>query len=490
VIRGPGGTLWGANAVNGVINIITKQAKDMQGTLVTAGGGTEERAFGGVSHGVQLGEDSYLRVFAEGWRRDAGFLETGEPDDEARLSRGGFHYDTQLSADDSFTLQGDFYDGRQGTADENITADSKTSGGNLLGRWTRALPDGGQTSLQLYYDMTELDNPVLEESRDTFDLEFQHDLPAWGMHHFIYGITYRYTTDEIGNTPQLSLIPDHRTDELTGAFLQDEIELSPEKLYLTLGSKFEDNDYTGSEVQPNIRLSWYASETSTVWAAVSKAVRTPSRLESDLRLEDIPGFGDFMGNPMLEAEELIAYETGFRFSPTANTFVDIALFHNKYDKLVTTEFEPGVITFANKSGGNTQGVEIATTYTLTSDCKLTAGYSYLEMDLELDDDSTSLPTAAATIEGSNPEQQAFVRMGTNFSRRYELDFTVRYVDELPAQSVESYTVADLRFAAHISDNLELSLVGQNLFEKHHFEQGTTTATEVEDGAYAKMQWRF
>src|SRR5690349_13082855 len=157
----------------------------------------------------------------------------------------------------------------QGTADAALSPDSETSGGNLLSRWTRSLADGGQILLQFYYDMTELDAPTLGESRDTLDLEFQHDLPAWGMHHFIYGLTYRHTADEIDNTPQLSLFPDHRTDQTTSVFLQDEIELSAEKLYLTLGSKFEENDYTGSEVQPNLRLSWHTSETSTLWAAVS-----------------------------------------------------------------------------------------------------------------------------------------------------------------------------------------------------------------------------
>lgn len=486
VIRGPGGTVWGANAVNGVINIITRHAADTQGGLLVAGGGTEERAFGKIRQGFQVGEAGYMRVSAHAWERDEGYLTTGEPDDDSRYGRVGFRYDTDPAADNAFTMEGNVYEGAQGTADETVTPESETSGGNVLGRWTRALADGGRTSLQLYYDATELDNPVLEESRDTVDLEFTHQLPQWGAHRIIYGLTYRRTSDEIGNTPQLSLIPDGRTDRLAGAFIQDEIELSRDKLYLTVGSKFEENDYTGSEAQPNVRLAWHTGDTGTLWAAVSRAVRTPSRLEDDFRIP-LPGGGFLMGNRMQESEELLAYETGFRFSPAPSLFLDIAVFHNEYDKLLTLEG----LTSGNKSSGDTRGLEIATTYTPARNWKITAGYSFLEMDLELDDDSLDNPATRVTaIEGSNPEHQAFVRMGTRFSDRYELDVTLRYVDELPAQDVADYTVADLRFAAHVNENLELSLVAQNLFEEHHFEQRTNLATEVEDGVYGRLLWRY
>lgn len=486
VIRGPGGAVWGANAVNGVINIITKSAKDTQGGLLVAGGGSEERAFGKVAHGFQAGEAGYMRVFAHAWERDAGFLASGEPDDDSRFGRAGFRYDAALTASDSITLQGDAYEGTQGTADEDMTPESETSGGNLLGRWTRSLSAGGRTSLQFYYDATELDNPVLEESRDTIDLEFTHELSQWGAHRIIYGLTYRRTSDEIGNTPQLSLVPDRRTDRLRGAFIQDEIELSADSLYLTVGSKFEENDYTGSEAQPGIRLAWHVGDTGTLWAAVSRAVRTPSRLEDDFRIP-LPGGIVLMGNRMQESEELTAHETGFRFSPAADLFLDIAAFYNDYDKLLTLEG----LTAGNKSSGTTRGLEVAATYIPARNWKLAAGYSLLDMDLRLDEDSLDNPATRVTaIEGANPEHQAFVRAGTSFAGRYELDITVRYVDELPAQQVPDYTVADVRFAAHVNENLELDLVAQNLFEQHHFEQRTNLATEVEDGVYARLLWRY
>lgn len=491
VIRGPGGALWGANAVNGVINIITKHAGDTQGSLLTAGAGTEERAFGGFRQGFELGEAGYMRIFGHGWQRDEGFLATGEPDDEARFGRAGFRYDTKLSTNDTFTFQGDVYEGAQGTADETMTPETETSGGNMLGRWTRTLAGGSRTSLQFYYDVTELDNPVLEESRDTIDLEFNHELPELGAHNFIYGITYRRTSDEIGNISILQLMPDQRTDRLLGAFLQDEIELSADKLYLTLGSKFEENDYTGTEVQPSATLSWHTSETSAFWAGISCAVRTPSRLEDDffnLPVRNPDGsFRLISGNQMQEAEELTAYEMGLRFRATEDLYLDIATFYNVYDKLLTIE----ELSTGNKSSGHTYGLEIAATYTPASDWKITGGYTFLDMNLKLDDDSIDDPATRVTaIEGNDPEHQAFVRMGRNFSNRYELDVTLRYTGELPAQNVSSYTVADVRFAAHIKPNLEMSLVGQNLFGDHHYEQRINLSTEVEDGVYAKLLWRF
>ncbi|HEX5057357.1 MAG TPA: TonB-dependent receptor [Gammaproteobacteria bacterium] len=491
VIRGPGGAVWGANAVNGVINIITKPAAETQGGLVEAAVGTEERAFGAVRYGFKTGDTGYMRVFATGWNRDEGFLETGEPDDDARLGQAGFRYDSNLTSQDILTVQGEAYDGRQGTPDEAIAPDSTSNGGDLLGRWSRNLPGGGRTSLQFYYDATEFDNPVLNETRHTVDLEFNHELPRLGAHDLIYGLTYRRTSDEIGNTPQLSLIPDRRTDRLQGAFVQDEIELSANRLYLTLGSKFEDNDYTGSEVQPNIRLAWHTSETDTLWAAVSRAVRTPSRLEEDFVIP-LPGTGqELRSNHMQEAEQLTAYEIGYRFSATPDLFLDLATFYNVYDDLITVEGLDGI---GNKSGGETHGMEIAATWIPAQDWKFAGGYTFLDMDLELDADSLDNQASITALEGNDPENQAFVRMGTNFAQRYQLDVTLRYADRLQSQNVSSYTVADIRFAGHINENLELSLVGQNLFEDHHLEQGAVSngglVSEVEAGVYAKLLWIF
>lgn len=485
VIRGPGGALWGANAVNGVINIITKNAAETQGGLVTAGGGTEERRFANFRYGYELAADHYIRFYGEAFEKDAGFLESGA-DDDSRMGQAGFRYDGGFGRSDRLTVRGDVYDGEYGTADEAIRGERKSSGGSMLGRWTRLLDQGAELSLQLSYAKTELDDPVLGEVRDTFDFEFQHELPKLGPHDLTWGATYRRTSDDMRSSPQLSVIPETRTDDVTGLFFQDEIELQPDNLYLTVGAKYESNDYTDSEFQPNIRLAWRMNSTDILWVAVSSAVRTPSRLEDDFFIRR-PDGSIFAGDRAMDSEELVAYETGIRFSVSRDLYLDIAAFYNQYDNLLSIEES----TIGNKSAGNTRGVEIAATYIPSPLWKISAGYSYLDMDLTLDEDSFDDPQTRVTeIEGQNPEHQAFVRIGTQLLKRYDFDIGIRHVDNLPARNVPGYTVADVRLATSLTKGLELSLVAQNLFEDHHLEWGDGLVSQVEDSVYIKLLYHF
>ncbi|HEX7028568.1 MAG TPA: TonB-dependent receptor [Gammaproteobacteria bacterium] len=483
VVRGPGGTLWGANAVNGVINIITKNARQTQGGLVAAGAGTEER-FINWRYGYELAENHYIRVYGKGFEKDPGFVEGGA-DDRSSMGQAGFRYDGTLTNSDTLMIRGDFYDGSFGYPDEAARGEREGKGGNLLGLWARPLDNGGGMSAQMAYSHTELDDPVLGEVRDTYDFEFQHDLPRIGDHEIIWGVTYRRTHDDIRSSSLLGLTPDHRTDSVTGLFVQDDIALS-RSVYLTVGSKFESNDYTGSEVQPNIRLAWRINSTDTFWAAVSRAVRTPSRLESDFVIQ-MPDGSTFAGGGNMDSEELVAYETGVRFNLTKELYMGVTAFYNEYDRLFTVEGS----TLGNRAGGNTSGVEVAAVYVPAASWKISVGYSYLNMNLKLDRDSLDDPsTRIAGTEGQNPEHQAFVRLGTRLFKHYELDVAVRYVDELPALNVPSYTVADLRLARRINDNLELSIVGQNLFEDRHFEWGGNQVTQVEDSMHIKILYNF
>lgn len=522
VIRGPGATLWGANAVNGVINIITKQAKDTQGGLVTAGVGTEERGLGSVRYGGKLNDDTYYRVYAKYFDRDSAVDVSGHDGaDEWHVLRGGFRMDWEPANSNSLTLQGDIYDGDAGqrlsvtslTAPYTRTFDEDTeiTGAYLLSRWKRTISDNSDIMLQLYYDRTERNTAVMDESRDTFDIEFQHQFSLSERQEFIWGLGYRFTSDDIDNTFSLSFYPDNRDDNLFSAFLQDEIMLIEDRLHLTLGSKFEHNDYTGFEIQPSVRLIWTPYRQHSVWTAVSRAVRTPSRAEEDVRINQkvFPGSPprvvSLFGNHDFDSEELIAYELGYRVQLMDRLSLDIAAFYNDYDDLRTEE--PGepfpetspspphlVIpyTAGNKMKGETYGIELAADWRVLDWWRLQAAYTYLQMQLHLDGDSRDMRSVSA--EGESPHNQVSLRSSMDLTRDLDFDLWLRYVDNLPSQDVGSYITLDARLGWKLYKDIELSVVGQNLLDSHRLEFEPeildTYPTEVERSVYGKITWRF
>jgi iron complex outermembrane receptor protein len=418
VIRGPGAALWGANAVNGVINIITKRSEDTQGGLVVAGAGTEERGFGAVRYGGKLGQDNYCRVYAKYLNRDSGVFPSGEDGaDEWDVLRAGFRMDWQGSGPDALTLQGDIYDGGAGVmavtksfdphAPPTFDEDEGISGANLLGRWKHTVSDTSEIALQVYYDRTERNGIILDQIHDTFDLDLQQQFALGKRQEIVWGLGYRFVSDNIDNTFYGSWDPDSRDDDLYSGFVQDDITLIKDRLRLTLGSKFEHNDYTGSEIQPNGRLMWTLQEGHSIWAAVSRAVRTPSRTEEDGRLNTtvlppgsllplFPGYGvvSLFGDGNYESEELLAYELGYRVLPTDQFSVDIAAFYNDYSNLRT--LEPGnpslevspspthlvfPFTADNKMDGETYGVEVAADWRASDWWRIHASYTYLQIQL-------------------------------------------------------------------------------------------------------------
>lgn len=293
VIRGPGATLWGANAVNGIINVITKSAGNTQGGLLTLGAGSEEKGFAGFRYGASLGDHSQGRFYLKAFDRD-GFsdLATGtDAGDQWKSYRAGFRIDGGASTEDGWTFQGDIYhtDENQYVASQwvstppfNLPDDDNfnTTGWNLLTRWNHHLSDRSSMTLQLYYDHAERDELILGQTHDTFDLDFQHNLMLGNRHDVIWGFGYRAVKDDFDNTFAVSLSPDSRTNHLISAFVQDQIELVPDRFHLTVGSKIEHNDYTGFEVQPSVKMLWTPHERHTLWGSVSRAVRTPSRVEA------------------------------------------------------------------------------------------------------------------------------------------------------------------------------------------------------------------
>jgi iron complex outermembrane recepter protein len=514
VIRGPGGTLWGANAVNGVINIITKSTKETQGWLVTAGGGTEERGFGGVRYGGKLGENARYRFYAKYFNRDDMLLPDGtDATDAWQIGQGGFRVDWDASHNNSLTFQGDLYGGEAGgqetfslTPPFLTTTEASLGGGNVLGRWTHHFSDVSDVQLQVYYDRTERRIPLFfAEDRDTFDVDVQHRFPWGSRQDILWGFGYRYTKDKVGDSFSLSIVPDRRATDLLSLFVQDEITLLPNRLRLTLGSKFEHNDFSGFEVQPNVRLAWTPSAQQTVWAAVSRAVRTPTRLEHDIGLNVVatPSVPvtvlSVFPNRDFVAEEMLAYELGYRIQPHPRLSLDIAAFYNIYDNLLSLEgpgplqLSPPVVvipfTQANKLQGETYGVEVSVNYHLTQWWRWQVGYSFLAIQLWPTPGSVDIVSEAAA-ERSAPHHQVFWRSLLNLPAKVELDTGLRYVDALPSQRVGAYVALDVRLGWRPIHNLELAVVGQNLLDNRHLEFSSNFRTEIQRGVYGKVTWRY
>ena len=516
VIRGPGGTLWGANAVNGIINIVTKDARDSQGLLVTTGFGTEEQGFGGLRYGGKLAENWYYRVYAKAFNRDD-FREFdgAEAADEWWQHREGFRIDWTPVEENHLTIQGDYYHGHSGDRliigspiapfNESVFEDGNARGFNLLSRWSKRLSDDSSYKLQAYFDRTERKTAVVDMRIDTVDVDFQHRTVLAPRNEVTWGLGYRLIMDDIGGSYNSTYIPDSRNDQLFSAFVQDRITVVEDRLFLIPGTKLEHNDYTEWEPQPSVRIVYKAAENQSIWGAVSRAVRTPARFEHDLIARvarpNIPNFvAVTSGNRAFESEDLIAYELGYRIQPVRPLFLDIALFYHDYDDLRTVERGapvPGTpvtlpLTYGNLLEGETYGVEFAPTWQVTPQWQISAGYSLLRTQLHSKPGTTD--AAAEGPEGDSPEHQFHLRSFLDLPFNLEFDSALYHVDSLANQGVPSYTRLDFRLGWSPRRNLDLSLVVQNAFDPRHPEFGATTAlvtpTEIERSVYGKITWRF
>jgi iron complex outermembrane receptor protein len=522
VIRGPGGTLWGANAVNGVINIMTKSARDTQGLLIAGGGGSEERGFGRMRYGGTFGDRGYYRIYAKYFDRDTGQSLLGEDAaDDWRSFRGGFRAEWGDPDDDQVTLQGDAYSGSSGSVRPmslleapyslNTVGDSEFSGQNVLLRWQHALSETSNFSAQFYYDGTKRKDMAFNEKRDTLDFDFQHQFNLGERHTLVWGAGYRYTRDSIDDSFTVSGDPDSRADSLYSLFLQDNVMLIQDRLTFIVGSKFEHNGYTGLEIQPNARITWTPSIPYSIWAAVSRAVRTPSRLDHDSQINfgvfpmapDVISYVSMMGDEDAESEDLIAYELGFRYQPKRWFNLDVTAFYNVYDSLITNEpqtpvatdaFPPFYVIFPltadNKGSGETYGIEVAVDYTPVPWWQLKTSYSYLQMALHINNSSGA--ESFETDEGFSPQHQVSVLSKWDIGEKVEFDAWWRYVDSLPALDIPSYHTLDLRLALQLNSSLELAIVGQNLLDDNRKEFTSTTAisTGLARGFYAQLTGRF
>src|SRR5258708_5821915 len=483
VISGPGAALWGANAVNGVINVITRRASDTQGAFAYGHAGDLERGYG-ARYGGALREGGSYRVYG----RSFDIFNTSNANGATASdgwSKGqvGFRTDWGTAAN-GFTLQGDAY---RGSLDQAIGDDTSISGNNLLGRWNRDLADWGQVQIQSYFEHTERDIPgTFAERLNIFDVEFQHGLRAMGAHRLTWGGGYRYGDDRVTNSAFVAFLPANRSLRWANVFAQDEIALE-ENLRLTLGAKFENNYYTGTEPLPSARLAWKPDPQRLVWGAVSRAVRAPSRIDRDLFVNAGPT--QLNGGPDFVSEVVKVYEIGYRAQPSPAASYSVSLFHNIYDRLRSVEPAPGGgFVLGNKMEGTGDGLEAWGSYQAARNWRLSAGAFFLKQRLSFKPDSGDTNVSAA---GNDPAPQWLLPSSFDLPNRTELDIGVRRVGALPNPSVPAYTAVDVRYAWRLLRELELALVGQNLFASSHAEFGNAaTRSEMARGAYAKLRWTY
>jgi len=519
VIRGPGGTIWGANAVNGVVNIITKNAKDSHGPLATVSGGNIDQGISSFRYGSGNNENVDYRFYGKFFSRGAQFHPDNRPFDTWRTGQAGFRADWSPSNRDHLTIQGDIFKGGDGQrvgiasfsppSQTNIDQVVNVSGGNLQAQWRRELSSGSDVQIQAYYDRTDLLGPQFEETRNTFDIDFIHHQTLPGQQSFIWGLGARVSPSSFGQTiPTLDFIPHQKTNSIYSEFVQDEIPMVRNKLSLTVGAKLEHNNYTGFEVQPSARVLWTISQQQTFWAAVTRAVRTPSRIEEDFKLTGFLLanpliFVEIDGNRNLVPERLIGYEAGYRKLITPQLYLDFVVFHNDYDDLVslgsaTISADPTpppphfTIHFPWTNGikGTTDGFEIAPDWKPCHWWQMKSTYSYLNLDLSLKPGNSDTGSVSK-FEGSSPHNQLRVQSQFNLPKGFEFDQTYRYVSALPAQLVESYHSVDTRFAWRLQRDYEFSFVGQNLLQPQHAEFGRDPGPMVgiRRSMYAKITWQ-
>jgi iron complex outermembrane receptor protein len=490
VISGPGATLWGANAVNGVINVITKDAKDSRGLLVTGGGGTELRGVGAARYGGGLGAHANYRIYGKAFSRDPTLLPNGQDAADAwHMGQVGFRVDWDAPAGHRLSLQSDWYDGRIAQPSPGHIG---VSGGNVVAKWAHPISAKSEVTAQAYYDRTHRDIPgTFGEDLDIYDIEVQHRAAVGARHDVVWGVGYRLINDHVANTAALAFLPPQVARQWFTAFAQDEIALASDRLHITLGTKIEHNDYTGFEIQPSGRVNWTFRPSRTLWAAISRAVRTPSRIDRELFIPGQPPYF-LAGGPGFGSEKELAYELGYRHQQGALVLA-FATFYNRYRGLRSLEQvnppNPTPIVIGNGQDGESYGGEATATYRITDNWQVRAGYTELRVHIWPNPGSTD--TSRGTSESHTPNRQLRLRSSLHLGAQWIVDGGFRYVGQIPNQQLPAYAELDARLGWQPLAALELSLAGRNLLHKQHAEFGMPTARrQIERGVYGMAQWHF
>jgi iron complex outermembrane recepter protein len=487
VISGAGATLWGANAMNGVINIITRSAHETQGVLLRASGGPQEAAASG-RYGASFGSDNAFRVYAKAFDRGPSELESGESaGDRWRKAMTGFRVDLGTDSDvDSFTVQGDY---QEATENQFTSGDVSFSQGDVLGRWVRT-SESRQTRLQVYVDHTNRDQPPsgVGFTLDTYDVDFQQSLTVAKDHRLVWGLGRRYNDYQIVNTQGLSFVPPERRLALTNVFAQDVLPLGA-KFKLTAGLKFEDNYYSGWSTLPDLRLSWAPSERGLMWIAASRAIRSPTPFDVDVEER----LGDLLfitGNATFRPETVDAFEVGYRSQPNAVVSWSLSTFYNRYDDLRTIEPNAGTfipLRWDNLMEGHTYGVEFWANVQVTSWWRLSPGVRTLTKGLRFAEDASEILGVAQA--GNDPRSRVSLKSAMAFGR-FSVDGMLRHVAKLPSPESPAYTELSMRLAWQASRSVEVALSGFNLLNERHSEYAVPTATEIPRSIYAEARWTF
>jgi len=516
VIRGPGGTIWGSNAVNGVINIITKSAKLTQGTRVSVGGGNVDQGFADARYGAGS-KDFHYRVYGKWFTRGPQFHSDDHEFDASREGQVGFRTDWDPTRRDSVTIQGDAYETIAGQRLDisyfnppeilNVEANGHFFGENVIGRWQRTLSSGSDLQLQVYYDRTDRRDLNYREIRNTFDADFIHHL-VLPRQNLIWGAGLRISPSEYFQTvPSVDFEPHNQTYNIFSGFVQDEFGIVPNRLFFTVGAKFEHNSFSGFDVQPSGRLLWTVSPHQTVWTAVTRAVRTPSRIENNFSYSyladpNLPLFLRLIGDGQFSPEQLLGYEVGYRRLFKPSVYLDVATYYNQYDDLLSVESQAPFVEdtpspphlvlplyLRNGVEAITKGIEISPVWQPVRWWQLKGSYSYLHLtarDKPTSDDASTV----RQLEGDSPQHKVVIQSDLNLSRSFQFDLNFRYLSSLPDQKVGAYSTADARLGWLLSDKVQVSLVGENLLQPRHAEYGGDPGplVQIRRSAYLKVTW--
>lgn len=537
VIRGPGATMWGANAVNGVVNVITKNALDTTGGDVHLLTSNRDSREGMLRFGGDLGNGA-IRFYAKGVDRDGNSDLAGLPTgDSFRMARLGTRADWSASGSQTFSFSAEAYDGESGETRffRSITPpyesigdyDNDVKGGFVLLTWNRTLDAGSNIQLRSYVSREDRMGYAFTEKRDTIDVDLQHSFEVGDIYDLMWGVAYRESADDTTDSFEVQLDPASFTQRSFSGFIQGDISLFDDRMRLIAGSKFEHTNLSQRdlEIEPSVRFSFELSETNTLWASVSRAIRVPTRGETSGTVVNavlppgqpelplpIPIVAALSGNRDFVSEEILAYEFGFRHRMD-DLFVDVALFLNDYDRLRSASqgiptCEPGgqllpldpacvlgsthvqtLFNLENGTSAETAGVELWVSKHLSDWWHLQAAYTFIDT---LGDGSTN--TLQLQFEEDSPRHQLSVRSSMDLPRDVYLDLWLRHVDELELQQIDDYTALDVRLAWTASPSFELAAVGRNLIAGTHqefvSELGDLAPVAIEAEGYVELRWSF